>query len=58
MNIRVIGKRIRIPITSVIKPGIKIKTPPIGVKIVFRKLFAVGSNTDFLDFISNSVLKP
>ena len=58
MNIRVIGKRTNIPITSVMKPGIKRKNPPIGVKIVFRKLSAVGSNTDFLDCISSRVFKP
>ena len=40
------------------KPGIKRKNPPIGVKIVFRKLSAVGSNTVFLDCISSSVFNP
>ena len=58
MNIRVIGKRIKIPITSVMNPGIKRKNPPIGVKIVFRKLSAVGSKTDFLDCISSSFFNP
>ena len=47
MNIRVTGKRTKIPITSVMKPGITRKNPPIGVKIVFRKLSADGSNNYF-----------
>ena len=58
MRILVIGKRMRIPIKSVINPGIKKKKPPIGVKMVLKKLSAVDSNEGLLDLISIRVLKP
>ena len=58
MKILDIGKRIRIPIKSDINPGTNKKKPPIGVKIVFKKLSAVDSNEGFLDLISIRVLKP
>ena len=58
MKILVRGKSTRIPMKSVMKPGINRKNPPIGVNRVFKKLSAVGSIDVLLTLMSSNVFKP